>query len=124
MQRAQATFARETSCPVAYVQVFVTNEGVAAQGCERYAVCPGSGAACFTRQPPTCGELAQSEYNACVADAREVGRSGRRGYGSTAWAVTSAVTTTVLEGKGMNHCRANYESQVARCQGGGSSVAP
>jgi hypothetical protein len=116
LRRAQDTFSYETQCAPQSVQVYMGNEGVVAQGCGRYAVCPGSAATCFTRTPPSRQELASSQYNACVAATREDGDRRRPRYGSTEYYVASTVTATVLENKGMNNCRSNYDAQMWQCQ--------
>jgi hypothetical protein len=123
MAAARKIFARETQCPEIDIKVLQSAEGSFVDGCGRYAMCPDGGDTCLARNRPTCKELAQVRYDSCVVSARQEGKDGRNVWGSKALILSSSITSSIAENRGMDACKSEYTEESSHCDGAASTDA-
>ncbi|MBL8957531.1 MAG: hypothetical protein JNK82_42550 [Myxococcaceae bacterium] len=119
LARTRETFQRESGCPLMSISVQSTNRGLIAQGCGLYSVCASHDGPCMPSRPPTCAELAQERYDACIETARHDSKTGPQwGYGKYGVAATVA-NNLIASSQGermMSTCRQRYDAEAAQCR--------
>jgi hypothetical protein len=119
LTRARAAFSRETGCLLGDVSVTPSNRGIVAQGCGRYSVCVSYDGPCVPSRPPTCSEVAQERYDACLDVARKDGKGGEVwGYGM--YGVGAVVANQFIASERgrrmMDECRHQFDTATTQCR--------